>query len=149
MPAAKFSAPITRSGPIPRPSTITNYGYLEASKAQGGGSAIEVDAGGTVVNSGTIRSFTSDATSTNAASASPAPARSPTAAPSRAPSGGLAIKFVGSATHTLNLDTGSVLGGNVQGGTGTDNLVLMGTGSEAIDKFLAFETLSMQGTAGR
>ena len=34
----------------------------------------------------------------------------------------------------------------MQGGTGTDNLVLMGTGTEAISKFLSFETLSMTGT---
>ena len=35
----------------------------------------------------------------------------------------------------------------VQGGTGNDGLVLMGTGAEAISKFLSFQTLSMQGTS--
>ena len=33
----------------------------------------------------------------------------------------------------------------MQGGSGIDNLVLKGKGSEAVDKFLSFETLSMQG----
>ena len=40
-----------------------------------------------------------------------------------------------------------MLVGNVQGGSGTDNLVLMGIGTENIGKFLSFETLSMQGSA--
>ena len=45
---------------------ITNNGYVEASLAQGGGSAIEVDGGGTVVNTGTIKSFTSNGNTTDA-----------------------------------------------------------------------------------
>ena len=53
--------------------------------------------------------------------------------------------FQGGGAHILILDLGSVLTGNVQGGSGTDALVLKGTGSEAISKFLSFETLSMQG----
>ena len=59
--------------------------------------------------------------------------------------GALAIQFLGSDTHNVRLDTGSVLVGNAQGGTGTDNLALLGTGTESIAKFLSFETLSMQG----
>lgn len=34
----------------------------------------------------------------------------------------------------------------MQGGTGTDNLQLTSSGTEAIGKFLDFETLAMQGT---
>ncbi|WP_163363516.1 hypothetical protein, partial [Enterobacter cloacae] len=57
------------------------------------------------------------------------------------------INFTGNYARTLNLDTGSVLNGVVQGGTGVDSLVLLGTGTESAAKFLAFEILSMQGTA--
>ncbi len=50
---------------------------------------------------------------------------------------GRAIAFSGASAHTLNLLTGSLLNGNVQGGTGTDNLVLQGTGiSRSIIKVL-------------
>jgi outer membrane autotransporter protein len=62
--------------------------------------------------------------------------------------GGNAITFGGTHVRTLNLGTGSQIVGNVVGGVnGTDNLVLQGTGTEAIAKFLNFETLTMQGTA--
>ena len=126
-------------------TSITNSGYIEASKAQGGGSAIEVDAGGTVVNSGTIRSFTSNATITDSGVNFTGAGSITNRGTIQSTSGGRAIVFNGAGIHTLNLDTGSVLGGNVQGGTGIDNLVLTGTGTEAISKFLSFETLSMQG----
>ena len=128
-------------------STITNHGDLEASKAEGGGSAIEVDAGGTIVNTGTIRSFTSNATTTDAGISFTGAGSITNSGTIESTDGGRAIVFNGAAVHTLNLDTGSVLGGNVQGGSGTDNLVLMGSGSEDIGKFLSFETLSMQGSA--
>ena len=130
------------------PTSIDNAGLIEASQATTLfgviGSGIEVDGGGSVINSGTIRSTSTDGSDagiwfTGAGSITNSGTILST-------SGGLAILFDGAATHTLNLDTGSVLGGNVQGGTGTDNLVLMGTGSEDIGKFLSFETLSMQGT---
>ena len=39
-------------------TTVKNFGLIEASKAQSGGSAIEFDAGGSLTNSGIIRSFT-------------------------------------------------------------------------------------------
>lgn len=126
-------------------TSITNGGYIEASKAQGGGSAIEVDAGGTVVNSGTIRSFTSNATTTDAGIDFTGAGSVTNSGTIESTTGGSAINFHGNGTHTLTLDTGSVLGGNVQGGSGTDNLVLMGTSSESIAKFLSFATLSMQG----
>ncbi len=126
-------------------TSITNYGYLEASKAQNGGAAIEVDAGGTIVNTGIIRSFTSNSTSTDVGISFKGAGSITNSGTIESTDGGLAIDFIGSATHTLTLGTGSVLGGNVQGGTGTDNLVLSGTGVESIDKFLSFEILSMQG----
>jgi outer membrane autotransporter protein len=128
-------------------TNITNNGYLEASKAQGGGAAIEFDAGGSLINTGIIRSFTSNATSSDYGIYFSGAGSITNSGTIESTDGGLAIRFVGSATHTLNLDTGSVLGGNVQGGSGTDNLVLMGTGTESIAKFLGFETLSMQGSA--
>ena len=127
-------------------TSITNHGLLEASQAQGGGSAIEVDGGGTVINTGTVRSLTSDATTTDAGIQFTGAGSITNSGTIQSVTGGLAILFTGSATHTLSLGTGSVLGGNVQGGAGTDNLVLTGTGSEAINRFLSFETLSMQGT---
>jgi outer membrane autotransporter protein len=126
-------------------TAIANAGLIEASKAQGGGSAIEVDGGGTIVNSGIVRSSTSNATTTDAGIQFTGTGSITNSGTIQSLSGGRAILFTGAATHTLTLDTGSVLGGNVQGGSGTDNLVLKGTGSEAINKFASFETLSMQG----
>ncbi len=41
-------------------TSITNHGYLEASKAQSGGSAIQFDAGGSLTNDGTITAFTTE-----------------------------------------------------------------------------------------
>jgi outer membrane autotransporter protein len=127
-------------------TSITNAGLVEASIAQGGGSAIEVDAGGTVVNSGTIRSNTTNATTTDSGINFTGAGSITNSGTIQSLSGGRAILFNGAATHTLTLDTGSILGGNVQGGTGTDNLILKGSGTESIGKFLSFETLSMQGT---
>lgn len=127
-------------------TSITNAGLLEASKAQGSGSAIEVDGGGTIVNSGIIRSNTSNSTTTDSGINFTGAGSITNSGTIESLSGGLALRFNGAATHTLNLDTGSILGGNARGGTGTDNLVLLGTGTEAISKFLAFEMLSMQGS---
>jgi hypothetical protein len=126
-------------------TSVTNAGLIEASLAQGFGSAIEVDAGGTVVNSGTIRSTTSTLDHTDAGIQFTGPGTVTNSGTIASLDGGLAILFQGGGAHTLVLDTGSVLTGNVQGGSGTDALVLKGTGSETIDKFLSFETLSMQG----
>lgn len=84
------------------------------------GPAIEFRTTGTITNTGTIENL----------------------------GGGNAITFGGNHVRTLALGTGSQIVGNVVGGVaGTDNLVLLGTGTEAIAKFLNFETLTMQGTA--
>ncbi|MCP4619257.1 MAG: autotransporter domain-containing protein [Bradyrhizobium sp.] len=117
-------------------TTFSNAGSIKSSR----GPAVEAAGGGTFVNSGVIESGTdgmliggSGATSvTNSGTI-------------RSNGSGRAIAFTGSATHTLTLQTGSVLGGNVQGGSGTDNLVLQGTGTETIAKFLSFENLTMNG----
>ncbi len=127
-------------------TSVTNYGYLEASQAEFGGSAIQFDAGGSLTNYGTITAFTSSSTADDAGVSFTGAGSITNGGTIESTDGGLAISFNGSATHTLNLDTGSVLGGNVQGGGGTDNLVLMGSGTEDIGKFLDFETLTMQGS---
>ena len=121
------------------PLALTNNGLIESTGADASARAVEADAGGTVVNTGTIRSASSDglylgdaSTVTNSGTISGA---------------ALAINFANSATNTLILDTGSVLNGSVQGGGGIDNLVLLGTGAEDIGKFLNFQTLLMQGNA--
>jgi outer membrane autotransporter protein len=126
-------------------TSITNAGLFEAKLAQGGGSALEVDAGGTVVNSGTIQSTTGTLDKTDAGIQFAGTGTITNSGTIASLDGGLAILFQG-GTHTLALDTGSVLTGNVQAGSAADALVLKGTGSEAISKFLGFGTLSMQGT---
>ncbi len=131
------------------PTSVTNDGLLEATEADFAfgvpGSAVELDAGGTVTNTGTIRS--SSTNSTDAAIYSAGPTTVTNSGTIASLTGGKAIQFDSTDMHTLNLDTGSVLGGNVVGGSGTDALVLMGEGSEDIGKFLSFETLTMQGDA--
>ncbi|MDP2410713.1 MAG: autotransporter domain-containing protein [Pseudolabrys sp.] len=117
------------------PLTLTNAGSITARR----GPAIEAAAGGAFNNTGTIQSDNDGILFQAAGSITNSGTIGSTGA-------GRAIAFTGAATHTLNLDTGSILNGNVQGGTGTDNLVLMGTGSETIGKFLSFETLAMQGS---
>ncbi|MDF2114156.1 autotransporter domain-containing protein [Roseiarcaceae bacterium H3SJ34-1] len=128
---------------VTTPLTFGNDGIIESTGAPNGffvnPRAVEATGGGTFINTGTIRSTYSDGLYM---------ARAGTVTNSGTISGGTnAINFSGNYTRTLNLDTGSVLNGNVQGGTGTDNLVLFGAGTENISKFLAFETLSMQGAA--
>jgi len=128
---------------VTTPLTFTNNGIIESTGAPNGffvnPRAVEATGGGTFINTGTIRSAYSDGLYM---------ARDGIVTNSGTISGGTnAINFSGNYTRTLNLDTGSVLNGKVQGGTGTDNLVLFGSGSENISKFLAFETLSMQGAA--
>lgn len=125
-------------------TTINNDGLLEAKLAAGGGASIEMDGGGTVNNTGTIRSIATD--TSDAGVWGRAATTINNSGTIESTSGGLAIKFSGAALHTVNLDTGSILVGNVQGGTGIDALTLNGTGTEAISKFLSFETLTMQGT---
>ncbi|MBL5862146.1 autotransporter outer membrane beta-barrel domain-containing protein [Serratia fonticola] len=60
---------------------------------------------------------------------------------------GIAIQFdqEGDYTNSLTLNTGSQLNGSVLGGSGHDLLVLNGSGTESLDKFVGFETLTMQG----
>ncbi|HEY6258995.1 MAG TPA: hypothetical protein VIY51_24725 [Xanthobacteraceae bacterium] len=127
------------------PTSVTNAGLLQASRAQGGGSALEVDAGGTVINSGTIQATTSSLNHTDAGIQFSGAGTITNTGTIASLDGGRAILFNGGAAHTLVLGTGSVLVGNVQGGSGTNALVLQGAGIEDISKFLSFQTLSMQG----
>lgn len=119
-------------------TSITNHGLLQSNAASG--SAIEINQGGTVVNTGRITNvgdgilFQNTGTITNTGTI-------------ESTGTGRSIVFSGNVLHTLILGTGSVLTGNVQGGTGTDALVLQGTGAETINKFLSFQTLAMQGTS--
>ena len=132
-----------------RAIAITNEGLVEASRTQGGGSAIQVDdGGGSITNlaGGIIRSNTSNAALTDAGIQFTGPGSITNSGWIGSATGGLAIKFTSAAAHDLTLNTGSVLSGNVQGGTGIDNLILTGSWTESISKFQAFETLSMQGT---
>ncbi len=118
------------------PLTFTNDGSITSVR----GPAVEAAGGGTFINTGTIQSGVDGMLISNAATVTNSGTIGSTGA-------GRAIVFSGAATHTLNLQTGSILNGNVQGGTGTDNLVLQGIGTEDIAKFSSFETLSMQGSA--
>ncbi len=129
--------------------TLTNNGQIRSNA----GSAVEANGGGTITNTGTIANSGSTGTSANwngilvrnvaaaeiinSGTISGATNAIIFAANAGAPAG---------AIHTLRLQTGSILNGNVLGGTGIDNLILEGTGTESIVKFTAFETLSMQGT---
>ena len=132
-----------------RATDITNAGLVEALRSQGNGSAIQVDAGGGSINNlagGIIRSSTSNATLTDAGIQFTGAGSIINSGSIGSATGGLAIKFTSAATHGLTLNTDSILNGNVQGGTGIDNLILTGSGTESISKFQAFETLSMEGT---
>ncbi|WP_166141097.1 autotransporter domain-containing protein [Methylosinus sp. RM1] len=109
------------------------------------GPAVEATGGGTIVNTGAIGSTNaegilirnnSNADITNSGSISGA-----VNAISFAAGGGAAT----AAVHTLRLQTGSTLNGNVLGGANTDNLILEGSGAESIAKFQNFETLAMNG----
>lgn len=119
--------------------TFTNAGTIESTGGSANSKAVEATGGGSFVNSGSITSAAGDGLYLNAAG---------TVTNSGTISGAVnAINFNGNSTRTLKLDTGSVLNGLVKGGTGTDNLILLGAGSESTAKFLNFETLSMQGSA--
>lgn len=121
------------------PLTLTNNGIIQSTGPSTNARAVEATGGGTIINTGTIQSASSDGLYM---------ARGGTVTNSGTISGAVrAINFTGNYARTLNLDTGSVLNGVVQGGTGVDSLVLLGTGTESAAKFLAFEILSMQGTA--
>lgn len=109
------------------------------------GPAVEATGGGTIVNTGVIGSTNaegilirnnSNADITNSGSISGA-----VNAISFAAGGGAAT----AAVHTLRLQTGSALNGNVLGGANTDNLILEGAGAESIAKFQNFEGLTMNG----
>jgi uncharacterized protein with beta-barrel porin domain len=124
--------------------TVNNFGSITSTR----GAAVQLDGGGTITNSGTIGSTNSNGIAIrNTATAEIINSGTISGAAN-------AINFTGAGvagTHTVRLQTGSVLGisgvgGNVIGGTGTDNLILEGIGTEGIAKFSNFETLSMQGT---
>lgn len=121
-------------------TSFDNAGSITSTR----GTAVEATGGGTITNTGTISSTNTSGILTRASAAAEV-------INSGTISGAVyAIDFAasggGSATaHTVRLRTGSTLNGNVRGGTGTDNLILEGTGSESIAKFLNFETLSMEG----
>lgn len=118
--------------------TLVNDGTIRATGTSASARGAELAGGGDVTNSGTIASAASDGLYLG---------RAGTVVNTGTISGAVrAINFAGNYARTLTLGTGSVLNGLVQGGTGTDALVLEGTGSEDISKFLAFETLAMQGT---
>jgi outer membrane autotransporter protein len=129
-------------GSATTPFTFDNAGSLTSRR----GAAVEALAGGIFVNSGTIGSTTSHGilirNNSNADITNSGTIGGAVNAINFAASGGTAT----AATHTLRLNTGSVLNGNVLGGANTDNLILNGTGAESISKFLNFETVSMQGT---
>ncbi|WP_141728431.1 autotransporter outer membrane beta-barrel domain-containing protein [Devosia insulae] len=119
--------------------TFSNAGTIESTGSSANSKAVEATGGGTFLNSGTIRSAAGDGLYLNATG---------TVTNSGTITGAVnAINFNGGSTRTLKLDTGSALNGLVKGGTGTDNLILLGAGSESLAKFLNFETLSMQGSA--
>jgi outer membrane autotransporter protein len=120
------------------PLLLTNHGSVTSIV----GPAIELDAGSTVTNTGTIQSAGNGLRM--AGSAAGSVTNSGTIGSTGS---GLAIQFAGTGTRTLTLQTGSVLNGNVQGrSAAADHLTLEGTASESIAKFLNFETLSMQGS---
>ncbi|MDI4235698.1 autotransporter domain-containing protein [Bradyrhizobium sp. Arg237L] len=128
-------------------TSFSNAGTIRSSR----GSAAEIWGGGTVVNSGTIENLGSG----SAADSNGILIRNNAAAEvtnSGTITGGVnAINFAlaggspAGATHTLRLQTGSALNGNVVGGSGADNLILEGTGTENIARFQNFETLAMSG----
>jgi outer membrane autotransporter protein len=125
-----------------QPISIINAGRLTASTA--GAGAIELQHGGSIQNSGTIEGgFGIEVLpGSGVTDASTAVTNSGTITGTN----GTAIRFR-TGTNSLTLQTGSVLNGNVIGGPNADSLVLMGAGTEGINKFSNFETLSMQGTA--
>lgn len=129
-------------------TSFNNAGSITSNR----GAAVEATGGGTITNSGTISNSGSAGTAAdwngilvrNAAAAeiiNSGTISGKTNAITFAANAGVPA----GATHTLRLQTGSVLNGNVLGGTGTDNLILEGTGTEGIAKFSNFETLTMNG----
>ncbi len=120
---------------------LTNDGTISSTGSNAGSRTVEASAGGTITNTGTIQSASGTGVYL---------AKGGTVTNSGTISGAVhAIQFNNTAfTRTLKLDTGSVLTGDVLGGTaGTDNLVLLGSGTESLAKFSNFETFSMQGSA--
>ena len=109
-------------------STIVNTGRITATGGdfgQGFGTAIVAGNGTTIMNAGEICSSVSDDTDSCEGASD------------------VAIELAG-GTNTLTLRSGSHIHGDVQGGTGTDTLVLEETGTED-SRFLDFEALVMRG----
>jgi hypothetical protein len=128
------------------PLTLTNDGTISSSRLNSGAYAVEADGGGTITNAGTITSAGSSGVYVRGAG---------TVTNSGTITGATnAVTFTSlsgfTGNHTLTLNTGSVLNGNVAGDARvgvTDNLILLGSGTESAAKFSNFETLSMQGSA--
>lgn len=122
------------------PLTLNNAGLIQSTNGPG----IEARGGGTFTNSGTIRSTNDDGLEIRGGTASVT-----NTGTIQTTAGVNAIQFLGNFNYSLTLGTGSTLGGNVAGSTGTgiDALVLAGTGTENLDRFLNFETFTMNGTA--
>ncbi|MDH7795539.1 MULTISPECIES: autotransporter domain-containing protein [unclassified Beijerinckia] len=122
-------------------TSFTNAGSITSRR----GPAVEATGGGTFVNSGMIGSTNTDGilirNNANADITNSGTISGAVNAINFAAAGGVATPTI----HTLRLQTGSVLNGNVLGGANTDNLILEGTGSESIAKFLNFENLTMNG----
>ncbi|HVT51338.1 MAG TPA: autotransporter domain-containing protein [Dongiaceae bacterium] len=118
---------------------LDNAGSISSTR----GPAIEATAGGTFNNSGTIGSANSDGifvrNSFSAEVINSGTIGGSANAINFASGGGVG------AAHTLRLQTGSILNGNVLGGSGADGLILEGSGSESLAKFSNFETLTMDG----
>jgi hypothetical protein len=106
-------------------TSFENEGSIKSAR----GPAVEATGGGTLTNSGTIASTNTDGILIrNSSAADITNSGTITGAVN-------AINFSGGAvgaTHTVRLQTGSVLNGNVVGGTATDDLILEGAGSESI-----------------
>lgn len=119
--------------------TLTNTGTIKSALTSSTNGAVRHQSTGTVINEGTIESGTHGVYVTG--SGNVINRGTITAATGRD-----AIRFTGSAARSVTLGTGSVLNGNATGGSGTDTLVLQGTGTEDMSKFSAFELFRMEGT---
>ena len=121
------------------PLTFNNAGIISSTGPSTSARAVEATGGGDFINTGIITSASSDGLYLG---------RAGTVFNSGSITGAIrALNFSGNYARTLTLASGSHLNGLVQGGTGIDALILQGTGTEDISKFLSFETLTMNGDA--
>lgn len=124
-------------------ATIINDGRIESSTM----AAVEFNAGGIFVNTGTVTGLGSNAALRMAGNTTATGGTITNSGTIGTTSGATAIEL-SNASHVLNLDTGSVINGNVLagGGAGIDEWNLLGSGSEVLDKFQDFEIFRMQGS---